>query len=142
MFRQNAADNVFAKRNTKDMRDLFCNLPTTQAGIASFHFNDRRNDFRRWPLGTGMAARSRRIQPSMLTPHQSSVKPRKARRLENERTSVGVSVGSRQRTDQIPIDPTVSILAYDDASGLLLAVDASPPATRPLLHKVHRVGRA
>ena len=23
---------------------------TTQAGIA-FHFNDRRNDFRRWPLG-------------------------------------------------------------------------------------------
>jgi len=55
---------------------------------------------------------------------------------------VGVSVGSRQRTDQIPIDPTVSILAYDDASGLLLAVDASPPATRPLLHKVHRVGRA
>ncbi|MDQ3564124.1 MAG: hypothetical protein M3436_08295 [Pseudomonadota bacterium] len=58
MLRQNAADDIFVDLNTKGVRDLLCNLPTTQAGITSFHFNDRRNDFFRWPLGTRTATLS------------------------------------------------------------------------------------
>jgi len=58
MLRQNAADDIFDELNTKGTRDLFCNLPTTKAWVTSFHFNDRRNDFVRWPLGTRTTALS------------------------------------------------------------------------------------
>ncbi|MGH8470551.1 MAG: hypothetical protein ACREVY_16765 [Gammaproteobacteria bacterium] len=44
VFCQDVADHIFVQLNSEGMRDLFGNLPATEARIAPLHINNRSND--------------------------------------------------------------------------------------------------
>ena len=85
VLRQHAADDVFIDIDAKGTRNLLCDAGTANAGIAALEFDDRVNEFLRWPLGAGASMTSRREKPSIFASLERLVESQQGFGLQDNR---------------------------------------------------------